>query len=353
MRIKKTLVIGLSLTMVLGMLVGCGGASKDNTSNSPTSADTSGKDVNVKLTFSTPDPDSSSITIAAKHYAELIKEKSGGTVEVQVFANGSLYGGDTAAGVKQLGSGGMDILTLTSAAYASFNPEFTAISIPYLFSSGEEYRDYLNSENGTHLLDSTQDWGITSVGFWTRSFRQITNSVRPINSPEDLKGIKMRVLNNPLWVEFFGATGATTTPMSFGEVYTALQLNTIDGQENPVDIPLTSKFYEVQKYLTLSNHIVDAWVVGFNSKKLESLSANQQKAIQEATDEMQQWKWDYDITADAKAQEDLISEGMEINEITPENQARFVEISNGLSDKYKELVGNDDLFDKTMKFVGK
>lgn len=349
---RKLLALGLASVLVLSLLSGCGKLSENN-STASSEAVTAGTSETVKLTLSTPDPDGSSITESAKEFAKKIEEKTNGTVKVTVYPNGSLYGGDPAAGIKQLSAGGLDILTLTSAVYSSFVPEFTIISIPYLFDDADQYRDFLNSDTGKQLLSSTDSMGIKGLSFWTRSFRQITNSKRPINTPADLKGIKMRVLNNPLWVDFFTATGAVTTPMAFGEVYNALQLATIDGQENPVDIPISAKFYEVQKYLTISNHIADGWVVGMNAEKLKKLTPEQQQAIQEAAVEMQQWKVEYDLVEDQKALQELAEKGMEINEISPENQALFVEISRSLESRFRELIGNDEMYDKALEFVGK
>ena len=308
-------------------------------------------DGKVILTLSTPDPDGSSITEAAKEFAKQLAENSKGEIEVKVYPNGSLYGGDPSAGVKQLSAGGLDMLTLTASLYANFNPEFTILSIPYLFKDLAQYKEYSNSSYGDGLLESLDTLGINGLTFWNRSFRKITSSVRPINSPEDLKGIKLRVLNNALWVEYFQAAGAITTPMAFGEVYSALQLNTVDGQENPIDIPWSSKFYEVQKYLSHTDHITDAWIVGFNKEKFNKLSKKHQDIIASTAKEMQDWKFDYDLKMDKEIEGKLVDAGMIINDVSPANKAKFTTISRTLYPKFKELVQNDELFDKTIELV--
>ena len=190
-------------------------------------------------------------------------------------------------------------------------------------------------------------------GRWTRSFRQITNSKTPVNSPDDLKGMVLRTPSNSLYTEYFTACGATATPMNFSEVYNALQLNTLDGQENPVDVPATNNFYEVQKYISGTNHIADAWVVGMNTAKLTGLSQNQQDALRKAAEECQQWYVDYQAEKDGEMLKLLTDNGMEYNEVPEDGFQKFVEISQGLYPKFKELVANDELFEATTAFCGK
>ena len=345
--LKKLSAIMLGLAFSATAIAGCGDAGSSSGSGS------GGADKQVSLTLSVPDPETSSIGMSAAEYAKRVKEETKGTVDIKVYYNGSLYGGDSAAGIKQLSAGGLDILILSSSLYANFNPGFNVISVPYMFDDQKQFTDYLNSETGSKLMGSVNKINIKTLGSWTRSFRQITNSKRPINAPADLSGVVLRVPNNPLWVEYFSKAGASCTPMSFSEVYNALQLGTLDGQENPVDVPLSSKFYEVQKYISLSNHMADAWLVGINKDKYAALSDAQKKALEKVGKDMQQWKIDYDKTQDQKALKDLQAKGMTVNEITPENKAKFIEISKSLYSTFKGLVKDDALFDATTKFVGK
>lgn len=203
------------------------------------------------------------------------------------------------------------------------------------------------------LFNRVESMGITCLGRWTRSFRQVTNNVRPITCPADLEGLTLRTPSNSLYVEFFDACGANVNPMNFSEVYNALQLNTLDGQENPVDVPATNNFYEVQKYISATNHIADAWVVGMNSAKLSGLSEDQQNALRQAAEECQQWYVDYQAEKDGEMLQLLTDNGMEYNELTEEGFNQFVEISQSLYPMFKTLVENDELFDTTVEFCGK
>ncbi|MCD7896558.1 MAG: DctP family TRAP transporter solute-binding subunit [Planctomycetaceae bacterium] len=305
------------------------------------------------LTLSTPDPDNSSITVAAMNYAKLVKEASNGEIEIKVFPNGTLYGGDPGAAVKQLGGGSLDMLLLSASLYANFKPRFIAISVPYLFDDMDQFKSYLTSDAVNKLNEDVSSMRIQPLGYWPRPFRVITNSKILIKKPADLTGVKLRVPNNPLWVEFFRAMDAAPTPMAFGEVYNALQLAVVDGQENPISIPMDAKFYEVQKYLTFTNHIADAWVLGMNQRKWNALPDAHKKILQDCAAQAQIEKIKYDDDNSAEIEAFLKDKGMEIYRLTPEEHAEFVKVAKSLYPRFGELVKDDDFFAKTLEFVGK
>lgn len=353
---KRVLALLLAGVMVLGTVTGCGSSNSASTSSG---SEASGSETaesteeTKKIVIAVPDPEASYIYQAAEEFAKRATEYSDGTLEFSVSGNGSLYGGDTAAGIKQLSAGSLQMLILASSVYASFEPGYNVISVPFMFDDQQQLLDYLNSDVGTELMNRTSEMGIKTVGSWTRSMRKVTNSKQPVNSPEDMKGMVLRVPNNSLYVEFFGACGAVTTPMNFSEVYNALQLNTLDGQENPIDVPYSNKFYEVQKYISATDHMADAWVVGMNNDLFESLSEKQQEAVLKAGEEVQQWNVEFMATEDEAALQVLLDNGMEYNELTEEGRQQFVEISQSCYDKFKELIADDELFNATAEFCGK
>lgn len=307
----------------------------------------------TELTLSTPDPDTSEITVAANKFAELVAEKTGGEVTLKVFPNGTLYGGDPSGAVKQLAGGSLDMLLLSTSLYANFNPKFTAISIPYLFDDTDQLRAYLQGDLGQELLADLDGIGVKGLGLWPRPFRQITNSKLAIEKPEDLVGLKLRVPNNPLWVEFFGKLGAVPTPMAFAEVYNALQLKVVDGQENPISVPVSAKFFEVQTYASLTNHIADGWVLAINPAKYEALTDAQKTGIAEAAAEAEAWKVENDAAAAEAAIAEIEKNGVMVNALTPEQQAAFVAVSKELFPVFAKLVDDQAFFDKTLAEVGK
>jgi tripartite ATP-independent transporter DctP family solute receptor len=314
-----------------------------------------GQPVLAKVTFSlsTPDPDAAEITVAARKFSEIVAAKTAGEVEIKIFANGQLYGGDPSAAVRQLAGGSLDMLLLSTSLYANFNPKFTAISIPYLFDDTAQLRAYLAGPLGKELIADLDKIGIKGLNMWTRPFRQMTNSRKAITSPGDLARMKFRVPNNPLWVEFFSRMGASPTPMAFGEVYNALQLGVVDGQENPINIPVTAKFYEVQKYVTMSNHMADGWVLGINPAKYAALTEAQKQALMAAAVEAEAWKTANDAADESKSIEFLKSKGMQVDTLTPEQQKAFVAVAKELFPKSSSLVKDQAFFDKTLSAVGK
>ena len=307
----------------------------------------------TEITVCVPDPESSYIGQAATEFMARATNYSNGTLSFKLSSNGSLYGGDTAAGIKQLSAGSLQIVILATSGYTQFVPEYNIISVPFMFDDLGQLCDFLNSETGVELMNSVESLGIKTIGSWTRSFRVVTNSKRPINSPDDLKGLVLRVPNNSLYVDYFSACGAVATPMNFSEVYNALQLNTLDGQENPVDVPFSNKFYEVQKYVSETDHIADAWLVGINQKLFDSLTEEQQEALTKAGAEVQQWNVDFMNAENGTALQTLIDNGMEYNTVDEAGHQAFVEISKDLYDNFKKLIGDDELFNKVTEFVGK
>ena len=306
----------------------------------------------TKLNLSVPDAASSSIGVAAQEFADQLNEKSEGELEVKVYFDGSLYGGDATAAVTTMQDGGLDMLCLATSWYASFDDSFNMINIPYLFKSVDAEQAYLNDEASKPMWDAVEGMGVKFLAAWTRSFRMTTNNIRPITKPEDFAGIKLRTPGNQIYQVFFGdGCGANVTPMSFSEVYTALQTNTIDGQENPADVPFSASFYEVQKYLSATNHIGEAWVVGMNPDKFAELSEDMQQLVLDTAQEMQQWKKEYDEKTDQEDVDFMIEKGMEYNELDEEGFAAFQEVSKSLYPKFQEIVNNQDLWDATIAFA--
>ncbi|MFN3724635.1 MAG: TRAP transporter substrate-binding protein DctP, partial [Paracoccaceae bacterium] len=178
----------------------------------------------TQLRMAVPDPAESSVGKAATRFAALVAEKTAGEVVIQVFPDGILYGKDQNAAINQLGSGALDGLILATSVYASFEPKMNAISLPYLFADYDQLQAYLAGEPGQELLASMERLNIKGLGFFLRTFRNVTTRETPITTAEDFAGLNLRTPNNPLFVSLFQALGANPTPMAFSEVYSALQL---------------------------------------------------------------------------------------------------------------------------------
>lgn len=298
------------------------------------------------------DPVGSAVEVAGQEFAKRVEEATGGEVKVQVFPDGVLFGGDQNAAVNMLQNGSLDAIILSTSVYASFEPCMNAISLPYLFKDYDQFAAYLEGEPGQKLLDSLDRLNTEGLALMIRTFRHVTNSKQPIEAPEDLQGLKLRVPNNKLWVEFFGPLGANPTPMNFSEVYTALQLGTIDGQENPLEVPLANKFYEVQDYLSITGHLSDGYVLAVNQDVWESLDAETQEAVRAAAQETAEFKLERDLSEEDRIVAELEEQGMQVNRLSEEQRAAFQEKARELYPNFESLVG-ERCMAEALEFVGR
>jgi tripartite ATP-independent transporter DctP family solute receptor len=301
----------------------------------------------AKIQLSIPDPLTSSVGVSAQHFADQVKKTSNGSVVVTVVPNGTSFSGDQNAAVTRLQGGSLDALILSTSVYASVVPEMNAISIPYLFDDTKEEAAFLAGKPGDVLKEKLKEKNTVALSFLTRTGRQITNSERPIEQPSDLKGLKIRVPGNPLWTDFFGKLGASPTTMAFSEVFTGLQTGTIDGQENPIEVPWTNKFSEVQKYVSLTHHINDAWVLALSSKKWDSLNEDQKKILTDASAETATFKTEYDAEQSEKQLAELTAKGMKANEPTAAGLEQFKAVSKSLYPDFSKLIGKE-FFDQAI-----
>lgn len=302
---------------------------------------TTGATAQTTLRLAVPDPVGSSVGRAATRFAELVEEKTGGEVTFEVFPDGVLFGGDQNAAVNQLGSGALDGLILASSVYASFEPRMNAISLPYLFSDYDQLQAYLGGEPGDELLASLDRLGIKGLGFFLRTFRNVTTRDTPITTAEDFAGISLRVPNNPLFVGLFEALGANPTPMAFSEVYSALQLGAIDGQENPVEVPLNNQFFEVQGHLNLTQHVADSFLVALSNSAWERIPEDFRDEVQAAADEMIAEHDAEEIAAEEDIIAQLEERGMQVNRFADGELERVQEIARGIYPEFEEQIGSE------------
>lgn len=343
---SRRIVVAAVAALALGAsLTGC--STSGDTGDSP-----AGDAPNVTLRLAVGDPAASAVGVTAEHFAEQVAEASDGRITVEVFPDGTLFGGDQNAAVNLLGNGTLDATLLSTSVYASFEPRMNALSLPYLFTDVEEFSEYLQGAPGTELLESLDKLDIEGVTMMTRTPRHTTNSVRPIEQPEDFEGLKLRVPQNDLWVKFFSSLGANPTPMDFKEVYTALQLGTIDGQENPLEVPVANKFFEVQDYLSLTGHISDGYVLGFNKAKWDALDTDAQEILTEAAEETAAFKLKYDNDEAEKTLETLEAEGVAINELSSDGRKAFQDAAMKIYPQVEDLIGKDFVA-SSLEFLGR
>jgi len=190
--------------------------------------------------------------VGAMRYSDLVAQRTKNKVKIDVYPSTQL--GNERDMVEGLQLGTIDLVVTSTGPLGGFVPRMFVVDLPFLFRDREHAYKVLDGPIGRELLDAFSAKGIKGLAFWENGFRQITNSVRPIEKPEDLKGIKIRTMENKVHLSAFRAFGASPTPMAWSEVYTALQQKTIDAQENPIAIIYFQKISEVQKYLALTGH---------------------------------------------------------------------------------------------------
>ena len=238
-----------------------------------------------ELTLSTPDPDTSEITVAANKFAELVAAEdqrrgdAQGVPERHALWRRSVGGGEAAC--RRLARHAAALHLALRQLQPEIHGDLDPLSVRRQRAAARLSRRAIWARSCSPI--STASASRASASGPGRSARSPTPSCRS-RQPEDLAGLKLRVPNNPLWVEFFGKLGAVPTPMAFAEVYNALQLKVVDGQENPISVPVSAKFFEVQSYASITNHIADGWVLGINPAKYDALTDAQKAAITEAAE---------------------------------------------------------------------
>ena len=215
--------------------------------------------------------------LGAMKFAELVAQKTGNRVKIDVYPSTQL--GNERDMVEGLQLGTIDLVVTSTGPLGGFVPKMFVVDLPFLFRDREHAYKVLDGPIGRELLQAFAAKGIKGLAFWENGFRQITNNVRPIEKPEDLKGIKIRTMENKVHLAAFRAFGASPTPMAWSEVYTALQQKTIDGQENPMAIIYHQKIYEVQKYLALTGHFYSPTPLLMSLKVFNALPRDIQKIM--------------------------------------------------------------------------
>jgi tripartite ATP-independent transporter DctP family solute receptor len=233
----------------------------------------------TKLRFSHTVPESDSQHKAALEFSKRVKERTQGGVEIQVFANSQL--GNDVTLVTGVRSGTIDIGATGNPFVTGLAPKLNALDLPYQFADAQQAYRTLDGAVGRLLLDELAAHQIKGLAFWEIGFRSLGNNKRPINSADDIKGLKIRTTPNPSHLKAFQLLGANPQPMPFAEVFGALESGAVDGQENPPTLMLSSKMYEVQKYLSLTRHAYTPLVVIMNKARFESLKPEFQKVIME------------------------------------------------------------------------
>ncbi|MBT9599142.1 MAG: TRAP transporter substrate-binding protein [Vitreoscilla sp.] len=273
----------------------------------------------------------------AQKFADLVAAKSGGKITVKLFPGGTL-GGDLQT-VSALQGGTVEMTVLNAGILSAQTKEFGVYDFPFLFASPEEADAITDGPFGQKLLAKLSEKNLVGLGYWELGFRNVTNSKRPIVKAEDIAGLKIRVIQSPIYIDMFNALGANAVPMPFPELYPALEQKAVDGQENPFTTIRSSKFAEVQKYLTVTRHIYNPQAVIMSKKFHDSLSPAEKKIIADAMGEATTFQRGVSRVQANVALDDLRKAGMQVNELVPAELDKFRAKVKPVVEKQTEKVG--------------
>jgi tripartite ATP-independent transporter DctP family solute receptor len=272
------------------------------------------------------------LATGAEKFAEIVAAKSGGKLKVNLFPGGTL-GGD-APNVSALQGGTIEFVLLNSGILASQVKDFEVYDFPFMFANAKEADAVVDGPFGQKLHAKLADKGIVGLAYFELGFRNITNSKRPINTVDDIAGLKLRVIPNAINVDWVKALGANPTPLAFPEVYAALEQKAIDGQENPLNVILANKFAEVQKHLAITNHQYNPQSLIFSKKVWDTLGPAEKKILQEAALEASKYQRQVSREAATGTLDALKKAGMQVTELPAAEQAKLREKLKPVIDKH-------------------
>ena len=279
------------------------------------------------------------IVMGMEKFAEIVAAKSGGKMKVNIFPGGTL--GSDQANVSALQGGTLEMASMNSGIFANVVKEFAIYDFPFMFTNTKEADAVVDGAVGKKLHDKLAEKGMVGLAYYELGFRNITNSKRPITKVEDLEGLKLRVIPNPINIDWVKALGANPTPLPFPELYGALEQKAVDGQENPVPTINSAKLYEVQKHLVLSNHQYNPQSVIISKKFWDKLTPAEQKILQEAATESAKYQREQARSQAASLLDNLKKNGMQVTELSAAEVGKMRDKLRPVTAKYAVTVGQE------------
>jgi tripartite ATP-independent transporter DctP family solute receptor len=258
---------------------------------------------------------------AVRLFAEQVEKNSGGKMKVRAVGAAAL--GPDVQMQQALIGGAQEMMVGSTATLVGITKEMALWDTPFLFNSAKEADAILDGPLGQKVMDKLQEKGLVGLVYWENGFRNMTNNKRPITKVEDFDGIKLRVMQNNVYLDSFRKLGANAVPLPFSELFSALETRAVDGQENPYNTILSSKFFEVQKYLSVTNHVYSPWIVLVSKKWWDTLSKAEQKILLDAARASREFERKDTREEAGRALAELKAKGMQINELTPAESARM------------------------------
>ncbi|WHH59260.1 TRAP transporter substrate-binding protein [Petroclostridium sp. X23] len=338
MKKLKKLISFICIAALLLSLIGCSSASKTDESQGPdTKADASQgtdakKEKTYKIKLGHVTQESHPYHLTSMKFAELVKEKSEGRIDITIYPARQL-GGDKDL-IEMVQNGSLEMGAISSSIFEGFTPLLTALQLPFLLESYDTIDKVIPSDASNALLDGLDEIGIKGLGIYDSGFRYFINPKASVASLEDLKGKVYRVAEAPLLIEIYKALGASPTPIPYGEIYTALQTGTVDGADMDMPAIVAEKHYEVAKYVTISGHFSWPFALVMNPELFNSMSAEDQKIITDAAKECYEYNHKIIREMDDKSKTDLEKEGVTFNTISDKEKEELKQAVSGIYDQY-------------------
>lgn len=340
---KKIIAIGATIMLIGLLLAGCGGGGETGSQAST--------DGTYKIKLGSPLADSHPGHDGFLKFKELVEKESNGKIKVEYFPNAVLGGDRELTEAVQMGT--VTMMLSSTSPVANFDKSFYLFDLPFLFPDRETAYKVLDGPVGQKLLDNLSSQGIKGLGYWENGFRNITNSKRPIKKLEDLEGLKLRTMENKLHIAAWKQLGANPTPMAFGELFTALQQGTVDGQENPLALIVSNKFYEVQDYLTLSGHVYTPFVIMMNKDFFDSLPQDLQQVVLDAVKQAGEYQRNLIKEQESDNLKVIKNAGVEVYELPKEEKDRMRKQLKPVYDMAGDMIGDPQLVDQLVAEVEK
>lgn len=317
---KKAISVVVAVLMLsMTLLTGCG--SSTTTNNAVDVKSLPKMDIRISACNSLDHPQ----TIGLMLFKDIVEKESGGNLTVKIFPNSQL--GAERESVEQVKNGSLEMATASAGPLTTFDKHFMVLDIPFQFNNYEEAWMVLDSKTGQDLFKSLEGVGLKGLAYMENGFRHVTNNVRPISTPNDLKGIKIRTMEAPMHMANFQALGANPTPVPWSELYMSMNQKIVDGQENPLANIWEVNMFEVQKYCSLTGHIYDPMPLVTNLNWFNKLPGQYQSIIQKAAILAQNYSRFVNYNRESTLVDKLKSKGMQVNDVTAAQKEEFKNMS--------------------------
>ncbi|MFH1059362.1 MAG: DctP family TRAP transporter solute-binding subunit [Pseudomonadota bacterium] len=281
----------------------------------------------------------------AQKFADLVREKTGGKINIKCYFNGSLFADDQTKEFMMLKQGVADFALGSTINWSPQIRSLNLFSLPFLFPSYEALDRVKQGAAGQKLIAEIAKFNVLTLAWGENGYRELTNRIKPVVTPADLDGMKVRAVGSPIFKDTFAALGANPVLMNWGDALTAFQQGTVDGQENPVNVIIIPyKIYQYHKYITIWHYTIDPLVLGVNQDTFKSFAPADQKIVQQAADEAMAWQLDQartGLTGDMASLNKLKAEGMEVTVLTPAQMKAFKDKCKPVWDKWAPQIGDE------------